>query len=181
MANIIMVVTNEPYIAKSQLSYLNEFNEFDNIDPYNYEPTDDINNIAVTAWKSINTEEIRHNFIMSSDCTSEYNIIYVPFSALCFTIAKDRSNNNKTDRYMLVSIKERYKSSLISLGLYTLYFDSRKKIPPSIIKEYFDSISKNILLTSEYDILIEKAKELYQKPNHGLLADNIVQYLEMTT
>lgn len=181
MANIIMVVTNEPFIARSQLSYLSESEDFETIEPYIFQPTDGLINSAVTAWKSISTDEEVDKFISINRCNAMYNIIYVPFSALCFTVAKDRANNNQTDRYMIVSIKETYKSCLIDLGLYSLFMDSRKKIPLSLIREFFDNSNKNILLDSEYDVILTMAKKLYQKPNHGLICDKISLYLEMTT
>ena len=181
MANILMVITNEPFIAKSQLHYLDEFDEFNEVSPYDFDLTDGLVNSAVTAWKSISSEEEKNLFISINDCNSKYNIIYVPFSALCFTIAKDRANHNTADRYVILSIKETYRSRLVDLGLYSIYLDSRKKITPTILMEYFDSITENILLKPDYDIILEIAKVLYQKPNHGLISEKISMYLEMTT
>ena len=175
-----MVVTNEEYIARAQVTNLLDYDDFSIISSRSFELSDGIVNSTVSVWQEINTEETITKFIALNDCSNTYNVIFVPISGLLFTIAKDRANNNTVDRYVIVSFKERFQSYLVDKGLYNIYADSRRRLTPVMIRETFEAMTSNILLSSEYNQLIMLAKTLYTKPNHALITDKILLYLEMT-
>lgn len=181
MANIIMVITNEEYISKVQVTNLLDYDEFSIIPAKSFDISDGLVNSTVSIWKEINSEEDITKFISITDCSNTYNIVFLPLAGLLFTLAKDRANNNNTDRYIIVEFKEQYRSCLVDRGLFNVYIDSRTKLTPTIIKELFDSIDSNILLSPEYDQLVELTKTLYAKPNHALISDKIQLYMDMTS
>ena len=180
MANFLMVVTNEDSIARSQMNYLASYENIGTVDPYEFDITDENSiNSAISAWKSIKTDEVMNKFINIGNCINTYNIIYVPFAGFCYTVMKDRFEHNTDNKYALVSIKERFQSLIVTNGLYNIYLDSRKQIPASIITEMIDNMNGNQFLTSEFDIVETYTKDLYTYNNNGLLCDLITKYADV--
>lgn len=180
MANFLMVVTNEEYIARSQMNYLTSYENIGTVEPLELDlDNEEYVNSSVSAWKTITTDETLNKYINMNNCINDYNIIYVPFAGFCYTVLKDRFENNIENKYAIISIKERFQSSIVSNGLYNIYLDSRKQIPASIIIDLVNNINGNQFLTSEFDIVEKFAQDLYSYSNHGLLCDNITKYIDL--
>ena len=172
MKKVILCVNNQPYVAQAF------FNQFENTAGINIvrNSTGKISdyNLAFTQWKTPVDDKDINNYIANGDISdTDINIVYIPYDALLYLIAKDRKEQNKDISYCIASVIEPYKTKVISTHLYNFYIDSKFKADIGLFKDFFNDNIGNELLYSDFDVLFNDAKSL----SSPLLADDIINYI----
>ena len=172
MKKVILCVNNQPYVAQAF------FNQFENTLGIHIvrNTTGKISdyNLAFTQWKTTVDDKDINNYITNADISdTDINIVYIPYDALLYLIAKDRKEQNKDISYCIASVIEPYKTKVISTHLYNFYIDSKFKADIGLFKDFFNDNIGNELLYSNFDVLFNDAKSL----SSPLLADDIINYI----
>lgn len=161
---------NETFIAAS---FFSQFYKLTNVNLLHAKQTKIGKDDAFIQWKTDTNGKTYENFIMRSDMEEDkYQLIYAPYEALPYLVAKDRFFENTEDRYCLVSMKERFPTRLYGLQLYNFFLNTKFKPTFDLFTEFFDTADHNIFLDPVFDPIYKDAQD-----NHlDLLSSHITQF-----
>ena len=156
--NNIIIVTNEVSIVDSTLKLLYNDPDYVKIEnvPY-YEGT------PYARWIDSTNEETKEMCANPSG-GNRYNVLRVPLSGFVYMIAYSRYYNRVNDNNMIVCMKELFPTMVFGMEKYHMFLYGKSQVTRHDFEEWFtiaDSYDDtgNVLLSSDYDIFIDMARE----------------------